>query len=65
MEMIAEAHVFAEKTGLGSEILEAFIEQSFGPTARSISERMTAGVYEPGRGNSHEALGCPDLTARR
>ncbi|TVY36001.1 Glyoxylate/succinic semialdehyde reductase 2-like protein [Lachnellula occidentalis] len=31
MEVISEAHVFAEKTGLGSEIMESMIANMFGP----------------------------------
>ncbi|KAJ2966310.1 hypothetical protein NUW58_g10692 [Xylaria curta] len=48
MEIIAEAHVFAEKTGLGSDMLEKLLELNFGPVAHSISTRMTTGVYIPG-----------------
>ncbi|KAI9051988.1 hypothetical protein LZ554_004242 [Drepanopeziza brunnea f. sp. 'monogermtubi'] len=52
MEMIAEAHVFAEKTGLGTEAMETFIEENFGPLAGTISKRMTTGAYEPPRGGT-------------
>ncbi|EKD21799.1 6-phosphogluconate dehydrogenase family protein [Drepanopeziza brunnea f. sp. 'multigermtubi' MB_m1] len=52
MEMIAEAHVFAEKTGLGTEAMEKFIEENFGPLAGTISKRMTTGAYEPPRGGT-------------
>lgn len=50
MELIAEAHVFAEKTGLGSGPLEALLEQQYGPLAHTISQRLTTGAYTPARG---------------
>ncbi|KAK2016123.1 NAD(P)-binding protein [Colletotrichum eremochloae] len=50
MELVAEAHVFAEKTGLGTEAMEKLIELQYGPLALSISKRMTAGAYIPPRG---------------
>lgn len=49
MEIIAEAHVFAEKTGLGSEAMETLIEQQYGPLALSMSKRLTTGAYLPAR----------------
>ncbi|KAK6956757.1 hypothetical protein Daesc_002037 [Daldinia eschscholtzii] len=49
MELIAEAHVFAEKTGLGSTALERLLELNFGTVAYSDSVRMTTGVYVPGK----------------
>ncbi|KAI5460377.1 NAD binding domain of 6-phosphogluconate dehydrogenase-domain-containing protein [Mariannaea sp. PMI_226] len=50
MELVAEAHVLAEKTGLGSQNLEALIEQQYGPLALSMSKRLTTGAYMPARG---------------
>ncbi|KAK1996006.1 NAD(P)-binding protein [Colletotrichum falcatum] len=50
MELVAEAHVFAEKAGLGTEAMEKLIEQQYGPLALSMSKRMTAGAYMPPRG---------------
>lgn len=50
MEVVAEAHVFAEKTGLGAEAVEALAEQQYGPLALSMSRRLTTGAYMPGRG---------------
>lgn len=50
MELVAEAHVLAEKTGLGSGNLEALIEQQYGPLALSMSKRLTTGAYMPPRG---------------
>ncbi|GJC87197.1 glyoxylate/succinic semialdehyde reductase 2, chloroplastic [Colletotrichum liriopes] len=50
MELVAEAHVFAEKTGLGTEAMEKLIEQQYGPLALSMSKRMTTGAYMPQRG---------------
>ncbi|KAH8158597.1 hypothetical protein CIB48_g9642 [Xylaria polymorpha] len=52
MELIAEAHVFAEKTGLGSDVLEKLLALNFGTVAHSISTRMTTGVYIPGDGET-------------
>ncbi|KAF4982097.1 hypothetical protein FZEAL_2203 [Fusarium zealandicum] len=51
MEVVAEAHVLAEKTGLGSKNLEALIEQQYGPLALSMSQRLTTGAYMPARGD--------------
>ncbi|KAM5372131.1 hypothetical protein ACJZ2D_007664 [Fusarium nematophilum] len=51
MEVVAEAHVLAEKTGLGSKNLEALIEQQYGPLAFSMSQRLTTGAYMPARGD--------------
>ncbi|KAH6654870.1 NAD binding domain of 6-phosphogluconate dehydrogenase-domain-containing protein [Truncatella angustata] len=50
MQIIAEAHVFASKTGLPAETLERLLELNFGPVAHSDSIRMTTGVYCPGQG---------------
>jgi hypothetical protein len=57
MELIAEAHVFAEKTGLGNDVLEKLIEANFGALAHSDSQRMTAGVYKPAKGTMRMAKG--------
>lgn len=51
MEVVAEAHVLAEKTGLGSQALEALIEQQYGPLALSMSQRLTKGAYMPAPGD--------------
>ncbi|KAF4988214.1 hypothetical protein FGRMN_9897 [Fusarium graminum] len=51
MEVVAEAHVLAEKSGLGSKNLEALIEQQYGPLALSMSQRLTTGAYIPARGD--------------
>ncbi|TVY53961.1 Glyoxylate/succinic semialdehyde reductase 1 [Lachnellula cervina] len=47
MEVISEAHVFAEKTGLGSEVMESMIGNMFGPVLESYSKRLTTGAYAP------------------
>ncbi|KAI1102507.1 6-phosphogluconate dehydrogenase [Jackrogersella minutella] len=47
VEVIAEAHVFAEKTGLGSAVLETMIGDMFGPVLESYSKRVTTGAYAP------------------
>ncbi|KAI1820067.1 hypothetical protein F4861DRAFT_90410 [Xylaria intraflava] len=52
MEIIAEAHVFAEKTGLDPGVLEKLLELNFGTVAHSNSIRMTTGVYMPGEGEA-------------
>lgn len=49
MEIVAETHVFAEKTGLGNGPVESLIEQQYGPLALSMSKRLTTGAYMPGR----------------
>ncbi|KAM5385081.1 hypothetical protein ACJA88_002928 [Fusarium oxysporum] len=51
MEVVAEAHVLAEKSGLGSKNLEALIQQQYGPLALSMSQRLTTGAYMPARGD--------------
>lgn len=50
MELITEAHVFAEKTGLGSEAMEPLLEQQYGPLAFTMSQRLTTGAYMPPKG---------------
>ncbi|ROW11365.1 hypothetical protein VMCG_01067 [Cytospora schulzeri] len=50
MEVVAEAHVLAEKTGLGSEAMESLIEHQYGPLALSMSKRLTTGAYMPAKG---------------
>ena len=52
MEIVAETMVFAEKTGLGTKIVQKLIEANFGPLAFSDSQRMTEGVYMPGQGST-------------
>ena len=46
-ELVAEAHVFAEKTGLGTAQMEEFIGSMYGPVLESYSKRMTTGAYAP------------------
>ncbi|KAK6586741.1 hypothetical protein PZA11_000031 [Diplocarpon coronariae] len=45
---ISEAHVFAEKNGLGSAILETMIGDMFGAVHKSYSKRLTTGGCAPG-----------------
>jgi hypothetical protein len=52
MEIIAEAHVFASKTGLPAATPERLLELNFGSVAYSDSTRMTTGVYCPGLGQA-------------
>ncbi|KAI3396691.1 hypothetical protein diail_11799 [Diaporthe ilicicola] len=49
MEVVAETHVFAEKTGLGNGPIESLIEQQYGPLALSMSKRLTTGAYRPAK----------------
>ncbi|CAL3962962.1 unnamed protein product [Diplocarpon coronariae] len=44
----AGAHVFAEKNGLGSAILETMIGDMFGAVHKSYSKRLTTGGCAPG-----------------
>jgi 3-hydroxyisobutyrate dehydrogenase-like beta-hydroxyacid dehydrogenase len=46
-ELVAEAQVFAEKTGLGTAQMEDFIGSMYGPVLESYSRRMTTGAYAP------------------
>ncbi|KAL7655296.1 hypothetical protein ACMYSQ_007249 [Aspergillus niger] len=50
MELVAEAQVLAEKSGLGSDVLEGLLEEQYGPLLTSMSKRMTGGFYLPERG---------------
>ncbi|KZL77948.1 NAD binding domain of 6-phosphogluconate dehydrogenase [Colletotrichum tofieldiae] len=50
IEVIAEAHVFAEKAGLGIADVENLIQQQIGPAGLLISQRLTTGAYMPPRG---------------
>ncbi|OHW91283.1 NAD binding domain of 6-phosphogluconate dehydrogenase [Colletotrichum incanum] len=50
IEVIAEAHVFAEKAGLGIGDVETLIRQQIGPVGLLISQRLTTGAYMPPRG---------------
>jgi 3-hydroxyisobutyrate dehydrogenase-like beta-hydroxyacid dehydrogenase len=47
MEIISEAHVFAEKSGLGSEMLENLIDLNWGGILAATSSRITSGAYIP------------------
>ncbi|KAI9929344.1 hypothetical protein MW887_000812 [Aspergillus wentii] len=49
MELISEAHVFAEKSGIGNEALESLIEHQYGPLPFATSKRITGGHYIPAR----------------
>ena len=45
IETLAEGHVLAEKTGLGSENLEKFIDTVFPGPYTIHSKRMSSGAY--------------------
>lgn len=51
MEVIAEAHVLAEKTGLGNDVLESLIDKQYGHLPHSMSKRLTSGAYMPASGD--------------
>lgn len=64
MEVIAEAQVFAEVTDLGTQHLEEFIAQMFGPVLESYSKRITTGAYAPPRDEKPgfvASLACKDM----
>lgn len=64
MEVIAEAQVFAEVTDLGTQQLEEFIAQMFGPVLESYSKRITTGAYAPPLGKQPgfvASLACKDM----
>ncbi|KAJ5964372.1 uncharacterized protein N7479_004248 [Penicillium vulpinum] len=52
MEIVGEAQVLAEKSDLGTEMLEKLLELNFGGLMHSSSRRMTQGVYLPEEGQS-------------
>ncbi|OQE39378.1 hypothetical protein PENCOP_c007G00615 [Penicillium coprophilum] len=63
MEIVGEAHVLAEKSDLGADMLEKLLELNFG-MMYSSSRRMTQGVYIPGEGQSPQSnldLGIKDV----
>ncbi|OQD95360.1 hypothetical protein PENVUL_c114G08048 [Penicillium vulpinum] len=49
-EIVGEAHVLAEKSELGCDVVEMLLEAQFGPLPAMISKRLTQGVYMPPRG---------------
>ncbi|KAF1954322.1 hypothetical protein CC80DRAFT_567503 [Byssothecium circinans] len=55
--LIAEAQVFAEKTGLGTARMQDFIGTMFGPVLESYSKRITSSAWAP-------PLGMPAAYAR-
>ncbi|KAL4900898.1 hypothetical protein BDW74DRAFT_187981 [Aspergillus multicolor] len=64
MEILSETHVFAEKTGLGTTLLQEFISNMFGPVLESYSERITSGAYAPPADKAPgfaAALACKDM----
>jgi 3-hydroxyisobutyrate dehydrogenase-like beta-hydroxyacid dehydrogenase len=50
MEIVSEAHVLAEKSGLNSQLFESFLGKKFGDLMHSDSTRLTTGGYIPERG---------------
>ncbi|KGO75692.1 Dehydrogenase, multihelical [Penicillium italicum] len=52
MEIVGEAQVLAEKSDLGTGMLEKLLELNFGGLMHSSSRRMTQGVYLPEQGQS-------------
>lgn len=49
-EIIGEAHVFAEKSEMGCDVVEKLLEAQFGALPTMISKRLTEGVYMPPKG---------------
>jgi 3-hydroxyisobutyrate dehydrogenase-like beta-hydroxyacid dehydrogenase len=65
MELVAEAHVFAEKTGLASSAFEELLQENFGTVIYNDSLRMTTGIYAPPKGKrpwSEVGLAIKDVT---
>ncbi|KAJ5257868.1 hypothetical protein N7524_009424 [Penicillium chrysogenum] len=52
MEIVGEAQALAEKSDLGTDMLEKLLELNFGSLMHSSSTRMTQGVYLPEEGQS-------------
>lgn len=50
MEIVSEANVLAEKSGLDLQLFESFLGKRFGDFVRSSSTRLTTGVYIPEKG---------------
>lgn len=50
MEVVSEAHVLAEKSGLESSVVEGLLERNYGDYAHGISTRLTTGAYAPAPG---------------
>ncbi|CAI7613510.1 unnamed protein product [Penicillium palitans] len=64
MEIVGEAQVLAEKSELGTDMLEKLLELNFGGLMHSSSRRMTQGVYLPEEGQapwSNLNLGIKDV----
>ncbi|KAE8352722.1 NAD binding domain of 6-phosphogluconate dehydrogenase-domain-containing protein [Aspergillus coremiiformis] len=51
MEAVGEAQVFAERTGLGTGLMEELIGEAFGVVAGGYSKRLTTGAYAPPLGS--------------
>lgn len=52
MEIVGEAQMLAEKSDLGTDMLEKLLELNFGGLMHSSSRRMTQGVYLPEEGKN-------------
>ncbi|PYH85797.1 putative 3-hydroxyisobutyrate dehydrogenase [Aspergillus uvarum CBS 121591] len=64
MEVIAEAQVFAEVAEIGTQQMEDFIGNMFGPVMQSYSRRITSGAYAPALDTAPgfaAALACKDM----
>ncbi|KAI2996383.1 transcriptional regulator family: C2H2 zinc finger [Aspergillus niger] len=64
MEVIAEAQVFAEVAGIGTQQMEDFIGNMFGSVLQSYSKRITSGAYAPPLDTAPgfaAALACKDM----
>ena len=64
MEMVAEGHVFAEKTGLGIGNLQKLIETTFpGGPSMIYAKRMSSGEYSHGKVSVRNSIKSHNLIA--
>lgn len=65
IEQIAEAHVFAEKSGLGTKHMVSLIETMFpGPPHTVYSSKMVSGNYAKGEVCTVHPKACQSHTQR-
>jgi 3-hydroxyisobutyrate dehydrogenase-like beta-hydroxyacid dehydrogenase len=49
-QLLSEAFVLAEKSGLETSIVEELVKQNYGAYAASVAEKLSTGVYAPAAG---------------
>lgn len=64
VETIAEGHVFAEKSGLGSEALHKFFEAMFPGPYAAYSTRMMTGDYMRDEVNTCHSYVAPGFLSK-